>query len=176
MRTINVLVLVYSLASAGTTTGMAPPEQSDQSSLSMSPGLLELYRAEMRQLLVGTQAIAVALPTGDWDSIIVTSRKMQKSYVLEGELTAAQVEEIAGLPESFQDLDQAFHARTEKLAAAAADKDAEAAAYQFSRLLETCAVCHARFAQSRFPAFPSEPAEEAHHSHGNGMDSQDQAH
>lgn len=168
MRTINVLVLMYSLASVGTTTGMAQPAQSGQASLSMSPDLLELYRAEMRQLLVGTQAVAMALPTGDWDSIIVTSRQMQESYVLEGELTAAQVEEIAGLPESFQELDQAFHARTEKLAAAATGKDAEAVAYQFSRLLETCAVCHARFAQARFPTFHSEPAEEPHRSHGDG--------
>ena len=160
---IRLLVLATSLGLAGPTTGTAPPEESGRSSLAMSPDLLELYRAEMRQLLVGTQAIALALPTGDWEHIIATSRQMQESYVLEGELTEAQVREIAGLPGSFQDLDQAFHARTEKLAAAAANQDAEAAAYQFFRLLETCAVCHTRFAQERFPSFPSEPGGEPHH-------------
>ena len=162
MRIIMILlVLSYSLA--GPKTGAAPSKESSESPLSMSPDLLELYRAEMRQLLVGTQAIAVALPTGDWERIIATSRQMQESYVLERELTEAQVKEIAGLPESFRHLDQEFHARTERLAAAAAAKDAEAAAYQFSRLLENCAVCHASFAQGRFPTFPSQPDEAAHH-------------
>lgn len=160
MRIIIGLLVLASLA--GPTTGAAPPEASGQSCLSMSADLLELYRAEMRQLLLGTQAIALALPTGDWEGIIATSRQMQESYVLEGELTDAQVREIAGFPESFQELDQAFHARTERLAAAAAGKDAESAAYQFSRLLETCAVCHSRFAQERFPTFPSTPRGEHH--------------
>ena len=163
---MTALVLIVSLGLIGPATGAAPPEESGESSLSMSPDLRELYRAEMRQLLVGTQAIAAALPMGDWESIIATSRQMQESYVLEGELTEAQLGEIAGLPETFRHLDQEFHARTEKLAAAAAGKDAEAAAYQFSRLLENCTVCHARFAQGRFPAFPSAPSQESHHDDG----------
>ena len=169
MRVIEALIAVSVLALAGSVPGVsgapAEPEPAVRSSLSMSPDLLDLYRAEMRQLLIGTQAIALALPTGDWDNIIATSRQMEESYVLERELTQAQLAEIAGLPESFQEMDRGFHARTGRLAAAAADRDPEAVAFQFARLLETCTGCHATFAQARFPTLRPEPAQAPHHSH-----------
>ncbi len=163
MRIIKALVLVSALALAEAPA--QEPEHIAGSSLSMSPDLLELYRAEMRQLLVGTQAIALALPTGDWDNIIATSRQMEESYVLERELTQAQLAEIAALPEAFQEMDRGFHARTARLAAAAADRDPETVAFQFSRLLETCTGCHAAYAHARFPTFRPEPADAGHHSH-----------
>ncbi len=158
-----VLLPLLTLGMTAATCSMAQEHHAPGQALSMSPELLELYREEMRQLLAATQSLAVAIPIGGWDSIIATSHRMRDSYVLEGQLTESQKAEIAGLPEHFQDLDHGFHARTDKLAAAAEAKDAEAAAYQFSRLLETCAVCHTHYAQSRFPAFPAAPEQGHHH-------------
>ena len=129
--------------------------------ISVSPELLELFRAEMRGLLSGTQAISAALPAGDWASVAATSEQMRSSYILEKELTKAQRAELAGLPQDFRIMDEQLHARADKLARAASAKDAELAAFQYGRLLETCAGCHAIYAQQRFPGF-SVPAAAPH--------------
>ena len=163
IKTLFLFPLLTLSVTAGTATVAQEASHAPEQALSMSPELLELYRAEMRELLVATQAVAMAIPIGGWDSIIATSHKMRDSYVLEGQLSDSQKAEIAALPEHFQSLDHDFHARTDKLAAAAEAKDAEAAAYQFSRLLEACAVCHTQYARARFPTFPAAPETEHHH-------------
>ncbi len=92
------------------------------------------------------------MPVGNWKEIQETGAAMQKSYVLEKRLTREQEDELARLPEEFQALDEAFHLRAGKLEHAASAHDPEAVAFQFSRMLEECTTCHARFAKSRFPA------------------------
>lgn len=134
----------------------APP------AISVSPDVLELFRAEMRELLIGTQAIGTAVSAGDWTRIAVTGDQMRKSYILEKKLTKTQREELEGLPEQFRALDEQLHLRAEKLSQAASVKDAELVSFQFGRLLETCASCHTAYAQQRFPGFSS-PAVEPHH-------------
>lgn len=160
MEGIKALVLasvVVLLPASGAPA--APPERApaDRAPLALSPALLELFRAEMRELLAGTQAVAAALPAGDWEGIAATSRQMKASYVLEKKLTPAQGKELAALPGRFLELDAAFHARTEKLAEAALGRDPEAVAFHYGRLLEACAGCHASYAQARFPAFGASP-------------------
>jgi hypothetical protein len=130
----------------------------------MSPELLELFRAEMRELLGASQAISLALPVGDWAHITATSQQMRNSYILERKLTAAQRKELDSLPERFKSLDEQFHLRTEKLAHAASEKDAELTAFYFARLLEGCASCHAAYAQQRFPGFVGDSVD-LHHQH-----------
>lgn len=132
--------------------------RTSEPTLSMSQGLLELFQAEMRELLTGTQAIAVAIPVADWHTVITVSHKMGASYVLEKDLTEAEQRELAALPQQFKELDGSFHARTDKLAKAAIERDAEAVAWQFSRLLENCAACHMQHAKERFPNFRPEPS------------------
>jgi cytochrome c556 len=147
---------------------IAPSLQAEEpatglSGYSMSPGLLELFRAEMRELLAGSQAIAAALPVADWTSISATSEQMQKSYVLERQLTDAQRDELESLPAQFKALDEQFHRGTEKLAHAASQQDAQLVAFYFARLLEECTQCHATYAQTRFPGFPQESVDAHHH-------------
>ncbi|MFZ1805440.1 MAG: cytochrome c, partial [Nitrospira sp.] len=60
-------------------------------------------------------------------------------------------------------LDEAFHLRAEKLAHAAKAEDAEAVSFQFSRLLDSCVVCHSTYAKSKFPNFRSEGGAEHRH-------------
>lgn len=166
MRTPEPIVwtvlLTLAIASDTGTAASEPPGTSERP-LSMSQGLLELFRAEMRELVAGTQAMVVAIPAADWSTIISVSRQMQASYVLEKELTEEQQSELAELPQRFKELDRSFHARTGKLAEAAMARDSEAVAYQFSRLLETCAACHTSFAQARFPNFAAPPEQQHGH-------------
>lgn len=130
--------------------------------LALSPALRELFRAEMRELQGATQAIAAALPVGDWERIAATSHQMQASYILERKLTPAQKKELAALPERFLELDEAFHARAGKLAEAAQRRDPESVTFHYGRLLEACVGCHGAYAQTRFPALGA-PAPDRHH-------------
>jgi hypothetical protein len=125
---------------------------------------MELLRAEMRGVAAGMQTIISALAMADWASIAITSEQIRASYLLEQSLTPAQAEELDhALPEKFTRLDSEFHARAEKLAAAAAAHDPELVVYHYSRLLESCVQCHSAYASARFPGFS--PPESQQHTH-----------
>jgi cytochrome c556 len=82
---------------------------------------------------------------------------------MEKKLTPAQSKELDdALPEQFKRIDAEFHARAEKLGAAAASHDAELVIHHYTRMLESCTQCHARFAPARFSGFLS-PAQDGHH-------------
>ncbi len=132
-------------------------------SLNMPPDLQQLFQAEMRELLLGTQRIAGALPVANWDGIADSAMAMRNSYVLEQKLTTAQRHDLENLPEQFKVLDEAFHRRAEKLAHAAQAKDAETVSFHFSRLLDTCVACHSAYAKTKFPNFRSEGGAEHRH-------------
>ncbi len=57
------------------------------------------------------------------------------------------------VPPAFLDLDGAFHLTAAKLAEAARGKDLDLQHYYFSRMLESCQTCHAKYATDKFPAF-----------------------
>lgn len=129
----------------------------------LSPDLLNLLRAEMRELAGGVQGVALALVTADWKAIQEASSKIRASYLMERKLTPAQAKELAhALPEHFKQLDAEFHQRAEKLGAAAAAHDPELVVFHYARLVESCAHCHAAYARSRFPGF-APPIQQGHH-------------
>lgn len=128
------------------------------SSIKLTPDLLNLLRAEMREIAGGIQGIAGALATGDWKTIETTSAKIRASYIMEKQLTPAQAQALErALPEPFKQLDAEFHQRAEKLGQAAAAHDAELATFHYSRLVESCVRCHATYAPKRFPGFQQTP-------------------
>ncbi len=132
--------------------------------LELSPDVMELLRAEMREITVGVKHIPSSLAAADWQSIKTTATKIRESYIMESRLTPDQAEELQqALPERFKRTDAEFHQRAEKLAAAAEAHDAEAVVFHYSRLLEGCTQCHAEFATHRFPGFSSQTPPEHHH-------------
>lgn len=142
----------------------AAETQAQHQDIELSPGLLKLLRAEMREIAGGVQRIALSLATADWKAIQETSTKIRASYILEKKLTPAQAKELEqALPEQFKRLDAEFHQRAEKLGAAAASHDHELVAFQYSRLVENCAQCHAAYAKSRFPGFGTALPQAHHH-------------
>jgi cytochrome c556 len=161
---IKILVLIIlGLASVSSAT-TAMEEHHPPQSIELSPALLELLRAEMREISTGMQGVSLSLATGDWKSIQDTAASIRDSYIMKKELTPAQVEELGHvLPQRFREMDAAFHGRAEKLGAAAAAHDAEGVAFHYSRMLESCAGCHAAFASHRFPGFAAPAAQEHHH-------------
>lgn len=137
----------------------APPQE-----VKLPPELLDLLRAEMREVASGMQGIALSLAAGDWKAIQETSHKIRDSYIMTRKLTPAQAAELEqALPAPFKQLDAEFHQRAQKLGAAAAARDPELVVFHYSRMLESCASCHSAYAAKRFPGFVSAPAEEHHH-------------
>lgn len=132
--------------------------------ITLSPDLLNLLRAEMHEIAGGIQGVALAITIADWKSIQETSAKIRASYIMEKKLTKAQADELAKtLPENFKQLDAEFHQRAEKLGEAAANRDPELAAFQYSRMIESCAHCHSLYARQRFPGFTSQTPKSHHH-------------
>ena len=120
----------------------------------LSPQVLDLLRAEMREVSVGVQAMAFSIASADWRAMQDTSARIRASYIMEKKLTPAQARELeTALPPRFRVLDAEFHDRAGKLGAAAAAHDAKLVVAQYSRMLESCTTCHAAFASSRFPNF-----------------------
>lgn len=126
----------------------------DRHELKMSPELIEILRAEMRELLTGVQSLPAAIAIANWQSVANTSSQIRASYILDKELTAAQRKELnIALPEHFKRLDADFHLEAKKLELAAEAHDAQLSTFHFYRLLEACTACHAMYASSKFPGF-----------------------
>lgn len=139
-----------------------PPAYSND--LQLSQEVQSMLQAEMREITVAVQAVAVSLAIGDWESIETLSENIRASYVMERNLTDSQRHELKDqLPDYFKRLDAEFHARAEKLGLAAAAHDPETVAFQYYRLIEACATCHATFAKTRFPGFSSISPEKHQH-------------
>lgn len=154
-KLLTAILVIGGLTAGSARTYAAEDHASDQH-IALSPELVELLRAEMREISKGIQSLALSLATADWHAIQETSEKIRASYIMENQLTPAQAEELEHvLPEQFKQLDADFHHRAQKLGLAAAEHDAELALFHYSRLLESCANCHSTYAKERFPEFAS---------------------
>ncbi len=132
--------------------------------LSMSPELAALLKAEMGELSEGIRTLSLSLATADWDVVEETSGEMHESYIMKKSLTPALAAELKQkLPPAFKQLDAEFHARALKLQHAAEARDFELSAFHFSKLVESCASCHAAYAAERFPGFNQHPQERHEH-------------
>ena len=159
-KSLNAIILISLItASSGLDAAENPAQSHD---FKLTPELRELLQAEMREIAGGIQGVALALATADWESIKNTGEMIRSSYIMESQLTPAQAKELAQvLPDRFKQLDADFHHRAERLAKAATAHDAEAVAFHYSRMLESCTQCHSAFASERFPGFS--PKAPAHH-------------
>jgi cytochrome c556 len=161
IKLLAVFVVIGSLVAGPVNTDAAEDHASNQV-IKLSPGLVDLLRAEMREISGGVQGVPLSLATADWESIQQTSANLRASYIMEKKLTSAQAHELErALPQQFKQLDSEFHLRAEKLGAAAAAHDTELVVFHYSRLLESCARCHSAFASKRFPGF-TPPAPKGH--------------
>lgn len=159
---ISTIIVVGSLVTVSFHS-YAAGSQAKHQGIELTPDLLKLLRAEMREISGGVQGIALSLATADWKSIELVSSKIRASYIMERKLTPSQKKELGqALPEDFKILDTEFHQRAEKLGMAAAAHDRELTVFHYSRLVESCVRCHSTFATKRFPGFAT-PMPMSHH-------------
>ena len=168
MRLKIFVVLIVLLAPVlGFTENQPHHEIEDTSSgvESLSPELRGLLVKEMLSLQSGMQAIIPAYASGNWSEIALIAEQMEHSYILQQSLTDEQKKELhSSLSDSFIGLDKQFHYLSGMLKHVAKKEKSELVGFYFSKLNDSCADCHARFATYRFPAFEKKagPAEHSH--------------
>ena len=118
----------------------------------LSERLRTLLREEMNLIQAGMGRALIAIAAGDHQAVYENGRDIYKSFILKQQLTEEDRRELMAVaPVGFIELDGAFHDTAHKLAKAGRDEDSELQAFYFSRLVESCTVCHARYASDRFP-------------------------
>jgi hypothetical protein len=127
----------------------------------LSPELRAAFVAEMQHLDESLQAAVSALARADWPAVERAAHDIAGSFILAQRLGPEQSAELHRvLPGAFLAQDREFHARAERLAAAAKRGDGELAAFYAYKLTDSCVSCHATYARHRFPGLA--PAPEAH--------------
>lgn len=148
--------------------GHAGHEPVAQGVRALSAPLREALSQEMVHLQTGMMTMVPAFASGDWALIAETARKIEQSFILAQALTAEQLDELHhALPVEFLALDAEFHYLAGMLGHAADNRKPELAAFYYSRMLESCNACHARFATEKFPALarPEDEPAHGHHDH-----------
>jgi hypothetical protein len=159
MRRIGVLTTVLLVLFLGRAAFAQPAEGSaaESPTLRLAPKLRTALLAEMAGLKRETAGLATDLAAGEWASVAARSARVRDSYVMKQKLAAAELDQLEhGLPADFHAADSAFHRHADRLAQAAHERDRELAVFYFSKLMEGCVDCHARFARHRFPGLGPE--------------------
>jgi len=139
------------------TGGQAP-------ALALTPKLRAALVAEMAGIKAGVAELSVSLASGEWEKTAERAARIRDSYIMKQKLSRAELEQLErSLPADFVVMDERFHRHAEGLAQAAHAQDQELAVFYYSRMLEGCGSCHARYAAHTFPGFRRvEPAPHAH--------------
>lgn len=136
----------------------------DEPELKLSPKLRAALQAEMAGLKAGIAELSVSLASGEWKKTAERAARIRDSYIMKQKLSAAELEQLErSLPADFAAMDQRFHQHAEGLVHAAHARDHELAVFYFSKMLEGCGSCHARYAARTFPGYRrTEPATHTH--------------
>jgi hypothetical protein len=133
-------------------------------SLQLSPTIRAALIAEMQALGRDMQVITAAIPTGEWQKIEQTAKRIRGAFILEQKLSQADRETLAkALPDGFLLLDERLHADAEHLSMAARERHGDAVVFLAARMLDGCVSCHTRYAAARFPALQPAGTSEHHH-------------
>jgi len=149
--TIGLLAILGVCSSAPADEGAAE-SPGETVTAALSAETRGLLIREMQAIADAMGRIHRAIVTGDHKVVAREARGIHDSFVLAGELTAAQREEIGStLPKDFVRRDRAFHGLAGKLAAAGKDGDTRLERLWFQEMTRACQACHAQYAAGRFP-------------------------
>ncbi len=118
----------------------------------LPPKFRALLIQEMLAVTGASKQILEALVRGQDDVVARNAEGIRDSFVLEQEMTDGDRQALHdALPRAFIERDQAFHALSERLAAAAHAGDQSRQREVFTEMLNACVVCHTAHATDRFP-------------------------
>jgi len=128
--------------------------------IELSEELHEALVAEMVAIDAGISSLASSIARGDWPTVRRESQKIHESFILQQELSEAELEELhRSLPAEFLTLDVRFHQHAKQLAHVAEEGDRELAVFYFTKLVEGCVDCHSAYAPGAFPGLAPAAAE-----------------
>lgn len=142
----------------------AAPKTAETPVLSLSPKLRAALVAEMAGVKEGVAELSALLAMGEWDAATRRAERIRDSYIMKQKLSRAELEELErALPTDFAKMDDAFHRHAEGLVHAAKARNYELAVFYFSKMMEGCGNCHARYATHVFKGFKQTARAEAAH-------------
>lgn len=118
----------------------------------LTPRLKDLIANEMQQVAQATADLSLAIASGDHAAAMGLGVAIRDSFILKKSLTGQDKKDLmSAVPSEFVALDRRFHDLAGKLAHAAETKDSELQSVYYAKMLESCVMCHSRFASDRFP-------------------------
>lgn len=161
----TVLGIVVTGVLAAVSMALAQDHAAPKASvLSLSPKLHAALVAEMAGVKEGVAELSGSLAMGEWDAAAQRAERIRDSYIMKQKLTRAELDELErALPADFAKMDDAFHWHAEGLAHAAKARNHELAVFYFSKMMEGCGNCHARYATHVFKGFKRVDRAEAVH-------------
>ncbi len=115
-------------------------------------GMRDNVKSGMKKNEISMAKIAIAIPRGDYESIVEEADKIDRKYAIESELSPDESNEYLSLiPIDFIFMDQSFHTYVNSLVSSAKEKDLENTLIQFDLTMRSCVDCHYDYAKERFP-------------------------
>lgn len=142
----------------------AAPKAEGTAVLSLSPKLRSALVAEMVGVKAGVAELSGLIAMGEWKAAAQHAERIRDSYIMKQKLTREELEELErSLPAGFVEKDGQFHRHADGLAHAALENNYELEVFYFSKMMESCGACHARYATDVFEGFkPADRTETAH--------------
>lgn len=121
----------------------------------VGPGLTAKLRGllvmEMVQIEAAMRDTYGAIIRGNHATVAQKGQAIHDSFILGQSLTEQDHRDLeAAVPEEFLQMDERFHELAASLAEAGAQKNAQKQVEVFSRMTESCVVCHSLYATDRF--------------------------
>jgi len=121
----------------------------------LTPKLQNLLQKEMLSIHKASQEILTAMIEGDDARVAELAQQIHDSFILRKSMTPKdKADLVSAVLADFVKRDKEFHEISAELAKAARGKDRERQHKIFTRMIEACSACHARYATDRFPYFP----------------------
>ena len=132
--------------------------------LPLSPKYRAALVAEMAGVNEGIAELSGFLAMGEWDVAAQRAEHIRDSYIMKQKLSRVELKELERvLPADFVEKDCQFHHHADGLAQAAMEHNYELEVFYFSKMMEGCGDCHARYAAHVFKGFkPADRTEAAH--------------
>ncbi len=160
------MVIAGVLAAAGVALAQehAAPKAEGTAVLPLSPKLRVALVAEMVGVKAGVAELSGLIAMGEWEAAAQRAEHIRDSYIMKQKLSRAELEELEqSLPGDFVEMDSQFHRHADGLAHAALEHNYELEAFYFSKMMEGCGACHARYATDVFKGYkPADRTGAAH--------------
>ncbi len=148
---ISILIVAVSVAQA---QAQVAPKEAVAPVLPLSAKHRAALIAEMLGVKAGVAELSGSIAMGEWKAAAQQAERIRDSYIMKQKLSNEEIEELEhALPADFIEKDSEFHRHADGLAHAARAHDYELEVFYYSKMMEGCGACHARYATDVFKGF-----------------------